>query len=426
MLTTLLVVVVLAALAPEAGGAEAAEMVAAAVTVADRAELLGFLGSARFESDYFEKQPVLITIADGRWEPKGSESLTLESVLSQPQWAYEAVGAHDGHHRSLVFRGGSFVPSAAAPGWRRGDPVGREDILDALRHRRTVIAHGAQLFLPTVTKLTLEMSELFRRIVNTNVYITAAASTESETGQDNTAAPPTTSMAAHNDIQCTLIFQVQGRKRWRLWRVPRFLLARSERETLGKTEARVLDEGKLGPPHMDVVLTPGQVLYVPRGVIHATSTALYHQAAEAESDFSGPSTSMHLTVGLEAGFGWTVEGFLGAGHGVMAASPNVDSANREPATPASQSGTAHSQPFAHPRKQAETEGEGDRKRERERERSRDSLADIVVHADAHRLPAALCTCARQVSMAINSVCCWISLALRSLHSDEYSCSPSHR
>jgi hypothetical protein len=396
MLTTLLVAVVLAALAPEAGGAEAAEMVAAAVTVADRAELLGFLGSARFESDYFEKQPVLITIADGRWEPEGSESLTLESVLSQPQWAYEAVGAHDGHHRSLVFRGGSFVPSAAAPGWRRGDPVGREDILDALRHRRTVIAHGAQLFLPTVTKLTLEMSELFRRIVNTNVYITAAASTESETGQDNTAAPPTTSMAAHNDIQCTLIFQVQGRKRWRLWRVPRFLLARSERETLGKTEARVLDEGKLGPPHMDVVLTPGQVLYVPRGVIHATSTALYHQAAEAESDFSGPSTSMHLTVGLEAGFGWTVEGFLGAGHGVMAASPNVDTANREPATPVSQSGTARSQPFAH----------------------RDSLADIVVHADAHRLPAALCTCARQVSMAINSVCCWISLALRSLHSDE--------
>lgn len=237
------------------------------------------------------------------------------------------VGAQDGHHRSLVFRGGSFVPSDAAPGWKRGDSVTRTDILDALRREQTVIAHGAQLFFPTVAKLTLTMSEIFQRIVNTNIYITAASA--KKTSPDT---PPTASMAAHNDIQCTLIVQVQGRKRWRLWPVPRFLLARSDRETLGKSEKRVLDEGKLGVPRMDVVLEPGQVLYVPRGVVHATSTANLQRDDGQDAqpgDVSGPSTSMHLTVGLEAGFGWTVEGFLGAGQGVMAAPASINSANRE-------------------------------------------------------------------------------------------------
>ena len=42
---------------------------------------------------------------------------------------------------------------------------------------------------------------------------------------------------------------------------------------------------------MDVVLEAGDVLYVPRGCLHATSTL--------DSD----STSMHLTVGVEAMWG---------------------------------------------------------------------------------------------------------------------------
>ena len=298
------------------------------ITVPSRAELLDFLGSAEFERDYFEKAPVLITLADGRWEHASEESepFTLSTLLALPRWSYEAVGPKDGHHRSLVFRGGSFVPSDAAPGWKRGDSVKRADIVDALQREQTVIAHGAQLFHPAVAKITLKMSEIFHRIVNTNIYITAAS--KKPTDPDK---PPVASMAAHNDIQCTLIVQVQGRKRWRLWPLPQFMLARSDRETLGKTPKRVLDETKLGSPRMDVVIEPGQVLYVPRGVVHATSTANLQQDDRDHrlDDVSGSSTSMHLTIGLEAGFGWTVEGFLGAGKGVMAASANVNSGNRE-------------------------------------------------------------------------------------------------
>jgi len=63
-----------------------------AITVANRAELLGFLGSAQFERDYFEKAPVLITIADSRWEhEEDSEPFTLGTLLDLPRWSYEAV-----------------------------------------------------------------------------------------------------------------------------------------------------------------------------------------------------------------------------------------------------------------------------------------------------------------------------------------------
>ena len=165
-----------------------------------------------------------------------------------------------------------------------------------------MVVHGAQLFLAPVANLTLRVSDIFQRIVNTNVYITRGGS-----GSE--------SMAPHNDLQCTLIVQVQGRKTWRLWDVPQVALARSARETLGKQPDRELDPRKLGTPVLEVTLAPGEILYVPRGMVHATSTA----------ELSEEETSMHLTVGLEAGFGWTLEGVLGTASGMMRAESRDES-----------------------------------------------------------------------------------------------------
>eukprot|EP01147_Barroeca_monosierra_P006159 gene6159-9202_t len=63
---------------------------------------------------------------------------------------------------------------------------------------------------------------------------------------------------------------------------------------------------ELGEPYMDVVLSPGDILYVPRGCVHATSTPV-----------SSSEPSMHMTVGMEAlwdkGIGNTWESALGSG-----------------------------------------------------------------------------------------------------------------
>ena len=61
----------------------------------------------------------------------------------------------------------------------------------------------------------------------------------------------------------------------------------------GKANDRLeLDE--LGPPLIDTVLTPGQVLYVPAGYPHTTDTVHLDGAGEAaEQD------SVHLTIGID-------------------------------------------------------------------------------------------------------------------------------
>ena len=107
---------------------------------ADAAEAMQLLGSQRFEAEYFERSPLHITLADSGsrlWAagcPVGLEA----SILGQQKWAYEAVGPSDGHHRSLVFKHGSFLPKDAAPGWRRGDVVRRADVEAALDGGATV------------------------------------------------------------------------------------------------------------------------------------------------------------------------------------------------------------------------------------------------------------------------------------------------
>ena len=85
-----------------------------------------------------------------------------------------------------------------------------------------------------------------------------------------------------------LIFHTQGAKRWRVYAPP----ARASRVNTahplyrGKNEDRLLED-ELGELLLDVILQPGQVLFVPMGFPHATGTA-----------GTGDEVSVHLTLGL--------------------------------------------------------------------------------------------------------------------------------
>ena len=90
------------------------------------------------------------------------------------------------------------------------------------------------------------MSDVFQRPCNVNVYLTAMGATRA--------------MAAHNDQQCTLIVQLSGAKRWRVW-VSSFLIGSTDdRLVLGKHPGKELDEASLGPPSMEACLYPGDLL----------------------------------------------------------------------------------------------------------------------------------------------------------------------
>ena len=158
----------------------------------------------------------------------------------------------------------------------------------------------------------------------------------------------------HSDFQCALMVQMEGRKRWRLWKLPDIWLPVRYRHIRGRDEGDLVNMEWLGEPYMDVILYPGDVLYVPRGCIHLTSTVNENDEHEKNgkkrkkngkkknTKMDGaastvpkglkigqlhkkrtkknkhlPNPSIHLTVGMEAmwdhGVSASWEAFFGAG-----------------------------------------------------------------------------------------------------------------
>ena len=80
----------------------------------------------------------------------------------------------------------------------------------------------------------------------------------------------------------------------------------------GKAEGKEIRLQDLGPPLLDVELRPGEILYVPRGFIHATSTEMLSYKHRGE-------TSLHLTMNLETALmRQTYEGMLVCTYSLLA------------------------------------------------------------------------------------------------------------
>lgn len=86
------------------------------------------------------------------------------------------------------------------------------------------------------------------------------------------------------------MLQVEGSKRWRLHAARAELAIAGLERGKGRSPAATVTGKELGKPLMDVTLRQGDLLYVPRGMIHHTSTAV-----TGETGYS-----LHMTLGLES------------------------------------------------------------------------------------------------------------------------------
>ena len=91
---------------------------------------------------------------------------------------------------------------------------------------------------------------LFGSLVGANVYITP---------HDSQGLP-----AHHDDIEAFVV-QLEGTKRWLLYAPTSINLPDSY---------ELASVPLLGPPTHDITLTPGDILYFPRGVVHQARTPL--------------------------------------------------------------------------------------------------------------------------------------------------------
>ncbi|XP_011212103.2 bifunctional lysine-specific demethylase and histidyl-hydroxylase NO66 [Bactrocera dorsalis] len=111
-------------------------------------------------------------------------------------------------------------------------------------------------FLPELFKLNTTLQEYFHCLVGANAYLTP---------------PNSQGFAPHYDDIEAFVLQIEGRKRWRLYK------PRTQAEQLPRFSSKNFTQQEIGQPIFDEVLEPGDLLYFPRGTIHqATTEPGYH------------------------------------------------------------------------------------------------------------------------------------------------------
>ncbi|KAG8460254.1 hypothetical protein KFE25_004502 [Diacronema lutheri] len=202
----------------------------------------------------------------------------------------------------------SFNPNVKASGrpgaWALDLPEGDDAridpaaVADALSSS-TVVLNSAGFFIAPLAAIALSMADAFELPVWLNMYLTRP-------GQ-------LLSTQLHTDLQDVFVVQTQGRKRWRVYAPPDPSAAISSNPLARGKGLDALAESALDAPLIDTIMEPGQILYVPAGFPHTTSTAVPRaDGARADGGAGGTSAaaaaaaatiaeppSVHLTLGVD-------------------------------------------------------------------------------------------------------------------------------
>lgn len=146
------------------------------------------------------------------------------------------------------------------------DQVADDRVLELFVDGHTVVLQGLHRMWPPLIDFAGELTTDLGHPVQVNAYVTPSASQ---------------GFSAHYDVHDVFVLQVAGDKRWRIHDSVQADPLRSQPwESLRAAVAARAAE----PPLIDDVLAPGDVLYLPRGYLHA---------AEALGEVSA-----HLTIGV--------------------------------------------------------------------------------------------------------------------------------
>ncbi|MFC5474603.1 cupin domain-containing protein [Paraherbaspirillum soli] len=138
--------------------------------------------------------------------------------------------------------------------------VNKERALNLHREGATIILRSVEQWSPALNRLRIETEKFFGCEAQTNAYLTPPS---------KKSTPP------HWDTHDLVVLQITGRKRWRLYEGHRSLPLSDERFRIG--------EDYVSSTYKEVVLEPGDSLYLPRGIIHEPVADTY---------------SVHVSIGI--------------------------------------------------------------------------------------------------------------------------------
>ena len=202
------------------------------------AHLLHPLSVSRFEAEVWERRALHVSHGgESRYLAGLFSSDDVRSLLAAKRLRYGLhvdVTRYDAATGRSTLNDGQRVADAAAV-WAR--------YADGCSVR---VLHPQRWCDPLFAALGV-LERHFRCAAGSNAYLTPAG---------------TQGFAPHFDDVDAFVLQCEGRKRWRLY-APRDMT-----EVLPRVSSPNFSEDELGSPTLDVVLEPGDVLYMPRGCIH--------------------------------------------------------------------------------------------------------------------------------------------------------------
>ena len=138
------------------------------------------------------------------------------------------------------------------------DQVVDDRVLELFADGHTVVLQGLHRLWPPLIDFAGELTAELGHPVQINAYVTPSASQ---------------GFAAHYDVHDVFVLQIAGHKRWIVRRPgPR----RSASHTAECSHRQAVSHRASERPTLDVVLEPGDTLYLPRGYIHSARGAGRH------------------------------------------------------------------------------------------------------------------------------------------------------
>jgi hypothetical protein len=174
-----------------------------------------------------------------------------------------------------VAKNGSTLPDSAytaggGTGAGIADQASDDKLLRLFADGATIVLQGLHRTWQPVLAFTQDLAGDLGHPVQVNAYVTPAQST---------------GFSDHYDVHDVFVLQIAGEKRWRI-REP--VHPSPLRDQPWTDEQGAVEAAAGGPPLLEETLRPGDVLYLPRGYLHA-ATAL-------------GDVSTHLTIGVHP---WT-------------------------------------------------------------------------------------------------------------------------
>ncbi|KAL0123549.1 hypothetical protein PUN28_005809 [Cardiocondyla obscurior] len=144
-------------------------------------------------------------------------------------------------------------------------------VWDYYQNKCSVRMLNPQTYIPMIHSLNATLQEFFGCFVGANLYLTP---------------PNSQGFAPHYDDVEAFILQIEGQKRWRLYR------PLNKNEYLPRYSSKNFDQSEIGKPILDTIVKAGDLLYLPRGTIHQGMTV-------------DNTHSLHVTLSVYQKNSWT-------------------------------------------------------------------------------------------------------------------------